>query len=190
MKKLSLLVALALLITVSGVYAVWTYGGGTMNGVNTELSHGMATATTDANAGHMEITNNSVMITIDQKASNDYTAVLHLQGSITVTFTPHAGASDTIKAQALPAEAVLSTTGVAEYMGTKIYKVDSTAIPLVWGEKKGDGTFDAVITADQIDSHLDLNANFVLDTHAEYLAFQAEEDNADILITFQPKTTP
>jgi len=88
MKKLTLLVALILCVTIGGVYAAWTYTGNTMGTASRSLSHGMATATTEGNVGLYKIEHNDIDIKIDQTAPENYTAKLVITGSVTVSFTP------------------------------------------------------------------------------------------------------
>jgi len=182
MKKLSILVALILCVTIGGVYAVWTYTGDTMSTTDRTLSHGLATATTEGNVGVYKIVHNDIDIKIDQKAPGDYTANLVMSGSITVTFTPNDGAPDTIVNNAIPSVAylVLSDVSTNLYGGQEIYTATNEKIALNW-TKGGDGVFTATVTAEQLDAILDINS-FELDTHAEYLAFKDVEKH--IVITF------
>lgn len=188
MKKLTLLVALILCVTIGGVYAAWTYTGNTMGTAGRTLSHGMATATTEGNVGLYKITHNDIDLKIDQKAASDYDAVLVVTGSVTVTFTPNPGAPDDIVNNALPTVAYITLTDSAtnKYEGSEIYKVNDIKVDLVWSGPDVNGDFTATITADQIDSMIDIN-NFNLDTHAKYTAFSELEKKVVITLTIAKK---
>lgn len=183
MKKLTLLVALILCVTIGGVYAAWVYTGNTMGTASRTLSHGLATATTEGNVGLYKITHNDIDIKIDQTAADDYTAKLVVTGSVTITFTPNPGAPSDIVANALPTVAYLALTDSAAnlYEGKEIYKVADTKLDLVWGAPDADGVFSATVTADQIDTLLDIDT-FVLDTHAKHTAFHEVEEH--VVLTF------
>ena len=187
MKKFSILVALILCVTISGVYAAWIYTGTTVNNVDRTLSHGMTVATSEGYAGILSITHNDVDVVIDQTAPGDYTALLKISGSVTVTFTPNLGAPDDIRNNAIPSEAIiyLKNVDANKYMGTPIYTVSEAAIPLTWSTPDENGVFTATITAAEIDSILDLGGTFVLDTHADYTAFHALEENITISLQIQ-----
>ena len=189
MKKISLLLVLILCVTIGGVYAVWTYTGSTVSSADRTISHGMATATTDGDVGVFEIISNSVDVKIDQTDTGDYRAKLVITGEIVVRFTPNAGAPETVVNDAVPAKATLYTKNadINLYEGNQIYvsPVDSY-VDLVW-EKQDNGTFLATLNAAEIDTLLDLGAEFVLDTHAEYEEFHALEENITLTVKFAQK---
>lgn len=185
MKKLSTLIALILCVTIGGVYATWTYTGSTITSVDRTLSHGMAASVTEGDVGVFEITNNNVDISIDQTAAGNYSAKLVITGGVTVTFTPNAGAPEDVINNAIPTHAVIYTKNAEanKYEGSEIYVKNSTTseIDLSW-VKGSDGKFTANITAEQIDSLLDLGADFVLDTEAKYQEFHALEEGVTITL--------
>ena len=188
MKKLTLLVALILCVTIGGVYAAWVYTGNTMGTAGRSVSHGMATATTEGNVGLYKIEHNDIDIKVDQKATGDYTAVLVITGSVTVTFTPNLGAPADVVANALPTVAYLTLTDSATnmYEGKEIYKLNDVKVDLNWGTPNADGVFTATVTADQVASMIDIN-DFELDTHAKYEAFGQLEKKVVITFTVAKK---
>ena len=189
MKKISILITLILCLTISGVYAAWTYTGSTVSTVDRTISHGMTTATTDGDVGILQIIHNDVDIAIDQTAAGNYLAKLNITGSIIVRFTPNAGAPTSVVENAIEAKATLYTKNADtnKYENAEIYvSPQDSFVDLVW-EKKPDGTFEATIDADEIDTLLDLGAEFVLDTHAKYQAFHALEENVTLTVQFSQK---
>ncbi len=189
MKKLSVLIALILCVTIGGVYAAWSYTGSTMTAVDRTLSHGLTAAVSEGDVGVFAITHNDIDVSIDQTAKGDYTAKLVISGSVTVTFTPNDGAPADVIDNAIPAEAILYTKNAEDnqYLGSNIYTVNDGSIDLSW-TKGADGVFTATITAAQIDTLLDLGNTFVLDTLSEYNAFHALEEGVTITLAVQQKT--
>jgi len=188
-KKISILITLILCVTIGGVYAAWAYTGTNVSSVDQTVSHGMTTATTDSDVGVLEVVHNDVNVVIDQTAVGNYLAKLVITGSITVKFTPNLGAPTEVVNNAIPAKATLYTKNAAEniYEGSEIYVSPTDSyVDLVW-EKQLDGSFEATVSAAEIDTLLDLGANFVLDTHAKYEAFHNLEENVTLSIQFSQK---
>ena len=188
MKKISVLMALILCVTIGSVYAAWSYTGTTVSSVDRTISHGMTTATTDGDVGIMPIVDNNVDVAVDQTAVGNYLAKLVITGSVTVKFTPNPGAPENVINNAIDAEANVYIQNAAAnmYNGAEIYVATDNVVELVW-EKQTDGTFLATVTGDQIDTLLDLGADFILDTHAKYQAFHALEEKLTLSIIFSQK---
>ena len=189
MKKISVLITLILCVTIGGVYAAWAYTGSTVSSVDRTVSHGLTTATTDGDVGILEVVHNDVDVSIDQTAEGNYLAKLVITGSITVKFTPNAGAPTDVVNNAISAKATLYTKNAAAnaYEGSEIYVSPADSyVDLVW-EKQLDGSFLATVTAAEIDTLLDLGADFVLDTHAKYQAFHGLEENVTLTVQFSQK---
>ena len=98
-KKFSLLVALALLVTVGGVYAVWTYTASeAIDPVTQDLSIGLQDYELLGAAGQLELINDGITISFndDKDASGnpvpDHIAELVISGSMLFVFTPDAEA--------------------------------------------------------------------------------------------------
>ena len=108
MKKLTALIAMAVMLIVGGVYATWSYAGAD-NTASLEYDKAVYLAGTSqsGNVGTYAVTHNVSDIKVDQKdvATNDYTAVIVPtlsdatgKPSFVLTFTPVAGAGDLVKA--------------------------------------------------------------------------------------------
>lgn len=121
MKKLSLLVALALLITVSGVYATWTYTNENSDIVDRryDIKVVMEDAIVSGAEGVFTL-ESDLVLKIDQKDTGDHTAVLKFASnsttepnkdpSLTITFTPDQNAAASIKEHGVPAELYFTLT--------------------------------------------------------------------------------
>ncbi len=197
MVRLGLIILMLLCVTITGVYAVWTYAG------TDDIADAFAetkitiagTELTGAN-GTYTITSNLVL-TVDQKndqheaemifAANDGNPI-HL----TVTFTPAANAPQDIKDNAVPSELYFTTTTAMEYKmdAEGNYSDAGTAKPILVFTNYSDGIFSPNVTwTRNVDTEgnitftytldetalrdmIKLNGTFVLDTKSEHDAFR------------------
>lgn len=194
MKKLSLLVALALLITVGGVYATWSYSGtNDIGDAYAEAKVQLAGFELTGANGTYNVESNLVL-TVNQ-ANEDHEAVLEFSSNngnpiyLTVTFTPAANAPQIIKENAVPSELYFGVTTPMQYKmdGAGNYDAEGTAKDIfvftnpydttfssnvTWTEK-GDGSFTYTLDETALRGQISLSQTFVLDIKAEYDAFQA-----------------
>ncbi len=95
MKKLSVLIALALIVTISGVYAAWNYAQGATASVEITREINMAQVNTDSNKGSISATPSDVAFLVDD--GGEYHTKLKGTGKFDITFSPSTGAdADTI----------------------------------------------------------------------------------------------
>ena len=92
MKKLSLLIALALIVTIGGVYAAWNYAQGATAAVEITREINMAQVNTDSNKGSISATPTDVAFLVDDGGA--YHTVLKGTGKFDIVFTPSTGADD------------------------------------------------------------------------------------------------
>ncbi len=193
MKKLSLLIALMLCVTIGGVYATWSYAG--TNDIADAYAETKVTITdavlTGAN-GTYTIESNLVL-SVDQKnedheaelifASNNSEAIF-----LKVTFVPSDFAPQTIKENAVPSELYFGTTTDMTYKmdaegnyaengtATKILKFknesDGNFSENVTWTKQADGSFTYTMDETALKEQIQLNQNFVLDIKGEHDAFR------------------
>ena len=95
MKKLSLLIALALIVTIGGVYAAWNYSQGSAASVEITREINMAQVNTDGNKGTISASPSNVAFLVDD--AGDYHTTLTGTGEFAITFTPNAGADATAR---------------------------------------------------------------------------------------------
>lgn len=92
MKKLGLIILMALVLTVGGVYATFDYARATVDSVTTQaLDKSIAGATEDTKKGTIALDVSQVMLRIDDTGSHK-TGLEIGNSVITVTFTPAANA--------------------------------------------------------------------------------------------------
>ena len=187
MKKLSILIALMLCITIGGVYATWSYAG--TNDIADQL---VETKVTVANIEYKEANgtysiDSNLVLTVDQ-ANTQHDAKL-VYGSnnneepyIKITFVAADYASPEIKANAVPSELYFSTTTDMKYSNkdgetVDIFWLSNTGNGYLDNEftwtPEGNGKFSYTLDKTAIESCIKLNDTFVLGTKAEHDAFRS-----------------
>ena len=90
MKKLSLLIAMILCVTIGGVYATWTYTQNTDvadEAVNVNMN--LTDVAYSGSYGTYKVDTTGLSLTIDPKTGTTHTTALYATGSIVITFTPN-----------------------------------------------------------------------------------------------------
>lgn len=194
MKKLSLLLALMLLVTVGGVYATWSYAG--TNDIADAYAEAKVTITdavlTGANGSYKVESN--LVLSVDQ-ANDAHEAKLVFESNnpaeeiyLKVTFTPSSFAPQAIKDNAVPSELYFGTTTPMQYSmddegnysatgtPTDILKFtnpsDDDFNPNVTWTKETDGSFTYTMDKTALEAEISLNKNFVLDLKSEHDEFR------------------
>ena len=186
-RKLSILIALILCVTIGGVYATWVYAGTgeithtVSKGVNlTSKVEGGAAATYNVGVGDL-------LIQIDQAAAGDYTPVLQFNKSasaekarLVFTLLPTDTANADIEANGIKSYVTFSSNATYEGNNIFVFATDPIVIDRVDAEgathkwtRQDDGTFTCEIDATVLAANIQLNteANFYLDTTDKYIAF-------------------
>lgn len=188
MKKLSLIIALALLVTIGSVYANWIYNEHTdVADVSGARAVTMTAATFEGGLGTYSVSTAGLTLKVDPKPGTSHTTHLIAEGSIVVTFTPSQYASDEIKANAVTTTFSFSCNKAIEdwtYNGEKIFNMIKTDTHTIdWtGTKQDDGTFRYEIPAEVVLQHLELN-ELNLDTKSDYDAYSAVLRDGQIVVT-------
>lgn len=192
MKKITALILLAVIMTIGGVFATWTYAQGSIAQKNVyiksqikmgEISNSNAKGTID-----VDLTSVSVIVddTDDTDTTGDHHAVLKVSGTITFNFTPAKGADENI-----------STNGIA--MRYKVALTDTTVTyPDVNGEDKNpivvasnewvnlnSGVATKSVTINASELGLSLGGDFYLPTYEDFTAFQQKLNSLSIMITVE-----
>ena len=186
-KSLSLLLILAICITIGGVYAAWIYAETPLTSVHGHVgSFGLSNASVNNSKGTLSVNAEAAHLTIDMNNPSDptaadaYKAVLKATGNITFTFTPsNAWLGSNAGVTSIVMEYSLTTTGnpgtfkINDGNGEKLLfttfnTTDAIDVTLT---KSGD-VFTATVAADTLLPLIEIN-DFVLDTFEEYEAFSA-----------------
>ena len=200
MKKLSLLVALMLAITIGGVYATWNYAGGSLSGTAENHFLDRVTMITDPNTeiskGALTVDVSNLKITIDDPDTdeNANTAVLSITGYIEIVFKPTiSGMSEVVEQKGIPLTYKLGYNGLV-YGSDPIFNVNGDTQSLAEGVgdglwvKTGTGTADLSFTrrieAAELSRLITLSDNFHLKSIEEYSNFRDALHNGSLYINF------
>ena len=193
MARLGLIALLLVCITITGVYAVWTYAG--TNDIADAFAEAKVTIAdvelTGAN-GTYKIESNLVL-TIDQANDNHESELVFGSNDgqpiyLRVTFTPATNAPQEIKENGVESELYFGTTSTMQYKMDANGNYSETGTPVdiftfsntgdgelnnifTW-EKNVDGTFTYTLDQADLEGMISLSQTFVLDTKAEHDAFR------------------
>ena len=156
MRKLGLLIAMFLCVTIGGVYATWSYAGS--NDIVDAYAEAKVTITdaiVEGASGIYKIETNLVLKVDD--TNNDHVAELIFESNnseeiyLTVTFTPNASATPEIKRNGVESELYFGTTTPMIYrMGADgnydANVSDEDATPIFTFANSGDGELNNTIT--------------------------------------------
>ena len=204
MKKISLFVALALVITVGGVYAAWVYPSddaavGTADKTFTGNMTQVSTSATSKGTISVNTASDTLKLFVDDGGA--YRATPIAQGSVDILFTPLDGVSDTIANNGIEMVLTVSITGTQETIkddenhDVKIFTVKTANFDLGSGVKQDNGTFKVTITGEQVLGFLnfckegDTAHNVTLDTLEENTTFGNALNTYTINLIISEKTT-
>lgn len=155
MKKLSTLIAIALIVTIGGVYAAWSYSQGTTAEVEITREINMAQINTNGSKGTISATpENNFAFLVDDDGSGTYTAKLVGTGKLNITFTANPGADSSV-ASGIEMVATIEVRSATN--ATYTYGDYTNLVPLT--HKQGENVINitnntvsktATLTADQI----------------------------------------
>lgn len=194
MKKLSAIIALAVCLTIGGVYAAWHYAGtDDIADVFAEAKVTITDATLDGANGVYTITSNLVLEVEQANDAHEAELVFKSNNSedifLKVTFKPASFAPDDIKESAVPSELYWGTTVPMQYKvdGEGNYSATGTPVDIftfsnvsndhldenITWTPESDGSFSYTLDVDDLKGMISLSRTFVLDTKAEHDAFRA-----------------
>lgn len=197
MKKLSVLIALALVLTIGGAYATWTYLTGEMVAVDEEMAVAMG-GLEELNTpyGTYKIDSIPTYIVEPKSATNRVTTLQETKNDegestspdLVITFTPATNAEDTVKNNAIPTVLTIEIDDENPFGtyndGTSdrtIIAINTASVELNW-EKGDDGVFTATITSETFMTYLNLT-EITLGTVEAYEAYAAALASGKIILT-------
>ena len=113
MKKLTLLVALLLCVTIGGVYATWIFAGDTILPQTDPFTNKMDDVDTETSAGSYHFVNNSIAIVVEPNNNTDHMTQIRWEGSVTLQFRANTTISDAPLAKALSAAITIEAVDIA-----------------------------------------------------------------------------
>ena len=196
--------ALAMLITIGGVYATWTYQNGVIEGKHMPIGKiGLTDVETDGSKGAITV-NSTVEMLIDDADDNHKPDELTVNGNITITYRPstdypvpvalyyHLGLSDPAKEGTDKHVQDPATYDKLVYEEKQIFtKYDTSNQVIQVGDltDNGDGSYSFVITAEKIKELIKINGDITLDTYQEYQDYESLLFNVNYGITVGEYTT-
>lgn len=205
-RKISLVIVLALVLTIGSVFAAWHYDRGAVS-LETTRSATMASVISSSVKGEVSIdidgegnARNTIKFLVDDTGEIDWVAALISSGSVWVKFTPSTTAEPNVRENGLKLQATVTVTGLMDQDTEQIipptkYKISESDSVAVFSAK-AENTFvlnngnyvkdQAVeITAAQIANCLLFNEGreLILDTYAKNLAYESAMKTYVITIT-------
>ena len=170
-RLLSLAIVLALALTVSGVYATFVYSQATPDATNSNWqTNVLAGATTTGKKGTITITQNTLMLKVDNKGGNK-TGLDEISGSLQATFTPAVGADANVITDGIIWNIRITFTNNS-FRGQNILTTTTTGVS--WNNVQlNEGATSLSVSLDEaaLIGLIDVT-EFELPTYADYLAYK------------------
>ena len=183
MKKLSILIALVLCVTIGGVYATWVYSqSDDVADITGAKAITMTEATFTGTYGTYHVDTTGLTMQVDPKEGTTHTTALKISGNLVISFTPNTYAPVEVKQDGVASTFAFSLSNADwKYEGANIITVDTDRHNITW-TPAGDGTFTYTISAADLANYIRLT-EFTLDTKAEYDAYDAVLTNGQIVVS-------
>ena len=183
MKKISLIMLLALCITIGGVYATWVYSqSDDVADITGATAVTMTEATFTGTYGTYNVDTNGLTMVVDPKEGTTHTTALKIDGDLVIKFTPNTYAPADVKTGGVPSTFAFSLSNANwQYEGQNIMTVDTEKHNIVW-TPDGAGAFTYTIPAADLANYISLT-EFTLDTKAEYDAYDLVLTNGQIVVS-------
>ncbi len=183
MKKISLLIALCLLVSVGGVYATWVYSqSDDVADITNARAITMTEATFEGTYGTFSTDASALTLKVDPKQGTSHTTALYITGEIVIKFTPATHAPAEVKTNGVPTTYTFGVSNPDWKYGTEsIITVDTTSFDVVWVDD-GSGVLTHTVTAEELANILTLT-EFDLDTKADYDAYDLVLTQGQITLT-------
>ncbi len=181
MKKLGLIIMLALVLTVGGVYATFNYAQKEIEPANASLGLTLAGKDTETEKGTIAVDARGYMIRVDDKDGTLKTKYEH-QGSISVTFTPAKGADDDVTQNGIKLKLEITINGNNLYKGTPILKLTDAYTNVGHVELNGGNKVKGTINGINLAPYIEV-LEYSLPTADDYDAYAAAFGGVSITIT-------
>ncbi|MBR6694136.1 MAG: hypothetical protein IKL62_04225 [Clostridia bacterium] len=183
MKKISLIMLLALCITIGGVYATWVYSqSDDVADITGATAVTMTEATFTGTYGTYNVDASGLTMVVDPKEGTTHTTALKIDGDLVIKFTPNTYAPADVKTGGVPSTFAFSLSNANwQYEGQNIMTVDTEKHNIVW-TPDGAGAFTYTIPAADLANYIRLT-EFTLDTKAEYDAYDLVLTNGQIVVS-------
>ena len=185
MKRLGAIIAIALVLTIGGVYAAFNYAqGGVVSVENEMISKELAGMTTDTPKGTITIKSNNFKITVDDLGGDLHTKG-KFEGKTTINFTPAPLADADVRANGIKLKLTITVTGNEYDDGEKhkLFNISADALAGVTlnGDAAINGDFE-INLADYITV-----TDIYLSTPEKYTAYSEAFNGTTITFTISEK---
>ena len=201
LKKISLFIALAVMVTIGGVYAGWLYPSddAAVGSATKTFTGNMAQVDTQATSkGNISVDTANDTLKFFVEDAGSYLAQATAQGSFTVIFTPAAGVSESISSNGIDLVMEISITGTQTKISddqdheVSIFTVKTATLDLGKGTKDGN-VFKRVVTGTEVLNCLTFcggaGHTVHLETLVENKAFGEAMNTYTINLKIKEKTT-
>ena len=179
MKRLAAIMAGALLTTVGGVYAQFTYAQGNVEQAEINMQKNLATAATNTEKGTINVTGDFT-VSIDDTDQNLITETT-ISGDLTISFTPAQGADAEFRDNGIPLKMTIVIDGTNEYDNKTLFSLKTAYTEGGVLLNGGNKVKDAVSV--KLTDYIEWKQEFTLSTLAEYNAFSAAFRDTTITVT-------
>lgn len=178
MKRIGIVIILAIVLTIGGVYATFSYAQGDAAQQTASISTNIAGKVVETEKGNIILTN-TFAITVDD-TTNSLKTSSTTSGDTKVSFNPATGADADVQENGIKLKLTITISGTNAYNGTAIFVLKSAytagGVALNGGNKVKDEI--TVNLADYIEV-----SEISLPTAAEYDAYKEAFDTIKITIT-------
>lgn len=183
MKKLSILIALVLCVTIGGVYATWVYSqSDDVADITGAKAITMTEATFTGTYGTYHVDTTGLTMQVDPKEGTTHTTALKISGNLVISFTPNTYAPQEVKNSGVPSTFAFSLSNADwKYSGQNILTVDTDKHNIAW-VSDGNGAFTYTISAADLAQYIHLT-EFTLDTKVEYDDYDDVLTNGQIVVS-------
>ena len=196
MKRLSILIALILCVTIGGVYATWLYPSDSTNEITQPVTNVMAEVEPTGAYGTFSTVTNTLKLVVDQKSTTEFVTDLKYEGKLVIKFFPHDNISSAQLTAVKTAKVTVSVSDLelAIYNGEAIWAL--AADPTFnlnennW-VTESDGTLTYEINCSDLEDYIFLEKDFTLENIDDYNEFLAVQKHAvfRIKVTAKPVVT-
>lgn len=179
MKRLAAIMAGALLTTVGGVYAQFTYAQGNVEQAEISMQKNLATAATNTEKGTINVAGN-FLVSIDD-TNNDLMTETTISGNLTISFTPAQGADAEVRDNGIPLKMTIVIDGTNKYANNALFALKTAYTEGGVLLNGGNRVKDAVSV--KLTDYIEWKQEFTLSTLAEYNAFKAAFEGTTITVT-------
>lgn len=180
MKRLAAIMAGALLTTVGGVYAQFTYPQDNVNEQVISAQKTLQPAATDTKKGTINVTGDFTVSIVDD--NNDFITETTILGNLTISFSPAKGADAEVRDNGIPLKMTIVIGNPNKYDNKALFELTSAYTDGGVALNGGNRVKDAVSV--NLTDYIKWNDDeFTLSTLAEYNAFKEAFENTTITVT-------